>query len=377
MPYTLSDDELLIQKTVREFAQSGIGLEKAVESDRFDRFPAGPLAEAAALGLTALAAPPELGGAGGTALALALDEVAQVCPNTAAVLAVHNTALRLAADAGRADLAKRLAAGELAALLATEEASGSDTASLGTVAKPDAASGGFRVTGQKVWGIAASDAKHLLALAQVPGRGAALLHVPAEEKGITLGRNEPLLGLRAAGIRSVYLSNAAAPKGALIGEPGKAQALLAGSRPWLQVAAAACLTGCVAGAAEAAMRFAETRVQFGQPIGTYQAVSDGVAQMDVQLAAARSLTLAAAARLGTPEAAVWASRAKAFAAEMAIPMTRLAIRIQGGTGFMREGGTERFARDARALQFLGETVHMQRDLLKRHLLPGIQFPATP
>jgi alkylation response protein AidB-like acyl-CoA dehydrogenase len=87
--------------------------------------------------------------------------------------------------------------------------------------------------------------------------------------------------------------------------------------------------------------------------------------------------LEAAARAGEGDAAVWAARAKAFAAEMAIPMTRQAIRVQGGTGFMREGGTERFARDARALQFVGETSHIHRDTLKRALLPDVAFAPEP
>ena len=99
--------------------------------------------------------------------------------------------------------------------------------------------------------------------------------------------------------------------------------------------------------------------------------------MDVQAQASLALSLAAAARLDADDAPLWAARAKAFANEMAIPMTRQAIRIQGGTGFMREGGTERFARDARALQFLGETTQMQRDLIKRAVLPDVAFPSTP
>jgi alkylation response protein AidB-like acyl-CoA dehydrogenase len=192
-----------------------------------------------------------------------------------------------------------------------------------------------------------------------------------------MGRNEPLLGLRAAGLRTVYLSGVQVPASHRIGEVGQGLALLKQERAWLQVGAAAALAGCVAGALRAAAGFATTRVQFGAAIGTYQAVSDGVALMDVQLHASLALTLEAAATLGTPQGPLWAARAKAFANEMAIPMTRQAVRIQGGTGFMREGGTERFARDARALQFLGESTQMQRDAIKRAALPDLAFPATP
>ena len=384
MPYTLSEDEALIQKVVREFATAQVGLDKAAEQDRHDRFPADTIAAAAGLGLTAMTVPAEQGGAGvsATAFALAIHELAKVDPNAAAVLAVHNgLALRLllrADDTVRSKVLPAAAAGELCALLASEEANGSDVAQLGTSATPKDKA--WLLNGQKVWAVGASDAKHLVVLADAKGgKGPqpTLFYVPAATPGITLGNNEPLLGLRASGIRTVYLSGVEVPDANRIGDVGQGLALLKAERPWLQVAASAALAGCVLGAFAAAAEFATSRIQFGQPIGMYQAVSDGVVTMDVQAQACLALTLQAAGRLGEEDAALWAARAKAFANEMAIPMTRQAIRIQGGTGFMREGGTERFARDARALQFLGETTQMQRDLIKRAVLPDVAFPATP
>ncbi|MEA3135829.1 MAG: hypothetical protein QOC71_110 [Thermoplasmata archaeon] len=390
MPYSLSDDEALIRKVVREFATANIGLEQASDFDRHDRFPADVVQAAAGLGLTALTLPTDLGGAGAgpTAYALAIHELAKVCPNTAAVLAVHNgLGLRclLANPSLAAELAPKAAAGELVAVLVSEEAHGSDVGSVGTSAVPDGK--GFKVTGQKVWGIAASDAKHFVVLANVQAAkgqpsGPTLLYVPASAAGVSLGRNEPLMGLRGAGIRTVYLSGVAVPASHVLGEVGKGLELLKASRAWLQVGAAAAITGCVAGAFDAAAAFAASRIQFGSPIGTYQAVSDGVTLIDVNVEASLALTLAAAARLegagdDGESAQLWAARAKAFANEMAVPMTRQAIRIQGGTGFMREGGTERFARDVRALWFVGETTQMQRDAIKRAVMPDIAFPATP
>lgn len=384
MPYTLSDDEQLIRKVVREFAGSTIGLEQAADFDRHDRFPADAVQGAAGLGLTALTLPTELGGAGAgpTAYALAIHELARVCPNTAAILAIHNgLGLRclLANPALAEELAPKAAAGELVAVLVSEEAHGSDVATVGTSAVPDGA-GGYRLTGQKVWGIAASDARHFIVLANVVAPDAAgptLFYVPADATGVSRGRNEPLMGLRAAGIRTVYLSGVAVPEANRIGEAGQGLAILAAARAWLQVGAAAAIAGCVAGAYAAAATFAASRIQFGSPIGTYQAVSDGIARIDVNVEASLALTLAAAGRLEADDGALWAARAKAFANEMAVPMTRQAIRIQGGTGFMREGGSERFARDARALWFVGETTQMQNDAIKRAVLPDIAFPATP
>jgi alkylation response protein AidB-like acyl-CoA dehydrogenase len=385
MPFTLSEDEQLIRKVVAEFATTQIGLEKAADYDRHDRFPDDAVAAAAGLGLTALTLPESAGGAGAgpTAYAVAIHELAQVCPNTAAVLAVHNgLGLRLLQlnETVLGEVAPKAAAGELVAVLATEEAHGSDTGAVGCTAQPSQE--GFLLTGQKVWALAASHAKHFVVLAKVsagkdrPG-GPTLFYVPADAKGIGLGQNEPIMGLRGAGIRTVYLSGVQVADAHRLGAVGQGLELLRKARAWLQVGAAAALSGCAAGALRAAAEFAATRIQVGSPIGTYQAVSDGVATLDVQVQASLALTLAAAARLDGDDATVWAARAKAFANEMSIPMTRQAIRIQGGTGFMREGGTERFARDARALWFLGETTQMQRDVLKRAAMPDVAFQATP
>lgn len=376
MPFTLSEEEALIQKTVREFARQRIGLEAAQDFDRHDRFPDEPVRQAAELGLLGMTLSEDQGGAGTppTAFALAVQELAAVCPNTAAVLAHHNAALRLLAQADEDAQAVRgaAAAGELVAILATEETHGSDKDQVGTLAEPDG--DGYRITGHKSWVTSATHARHLVVLASVPEQGPAWFHVPADAAGVDVGRAESLMGLRACGLRAMYLHDVEVPAEALLVRDGPAAWRQA--RPWLQVGAAAAIVGCVQGASEAAFRFAEDRHQFGKPIGSFQAVSGTVTLMDTRRAAAESLLLRAAARLGEADQAPWAARAKVHCNEAGVDLTRWAIRVQGGTGFMREGGTERFARDARALQFVGEPEAVQRDVLKRHLL-DIPFEPGP
>ncbi len=373
MAFLLSDDEDLIAKTVAQLAAAS-GVDAAADRDRHDRFPDDLLGEAAGLGLLGMGLAAEQGGAGisPTAFALAVMEVAKVCPNTAAVLAVHNgLGLRLLADGP--DGARAAATTGVVATLATEEAHGSWKERLGTVAVADGE--GFTITGMKVWGLGAAGAKQFVALARGPD-GPTFFLISADAEGVTLGQPESLLGLRAAGIRTVYLSDVKVGSDAVVGEPGKALEAWAKAQPWLQVGAAAAIVGATAGAFAVGTEFAADRVQFGKPIGTYQAVSDTITNIDMHLAAARSLVLEAAAHLGSDDAAPWAARAKANAVEMAIAATRQVIRVQGGTGFMREGGSERYARDVRALQFIGEPVVMQKDTVKRHLL-DIDFGATP
>ena len=381
MAYLLSDDEQMIQGMVAEFARGQVSLDGAQERDRHDTFPADILTAAAGLGLTGMGLDESEGGAGitATAYAVVLEELAKVDPSFAAVLAVHNgmglRMLRHASDAVKATVLPQAVAGEAVAYLATEEAGGSDKTHLTTNAFPQDG-GAYLLTGRKTWGLAAAAAKHFVVLADVPGSGPTLLYVPASADGVALGTAEPTMGLRAAGIRTVYFDDVAVPADHVIGAVGQGMAVYQDALPWLQVGIAAAIVGAIEGAFDAAARFAEDRVQFGEPIGKYQAVTDGVTNMDLQIAAARALTREAAGHLGMEDAAPMAARAKAFAAEMSAAMTRQAIRIQGGTGFMREGGTERFARDVRCLWFMGETPHMQRDLLKRHLL-GVTFDATP
>jgi len=370
MPFLRSDDEALIEQVVTEFARDHIGLEAAEELDRHDRFPDEFVAAGAQLGLTALTLSEAEGGAGAgpTAYALALAAVARFCPNTAAVLAAHNgLGCRILAEAqNQPDLLAAAASGELVCTLATEEAHGGDKTRFGTVARP-VEGGGWSITGMKVWGLAAAGAKHFLVLAKT-GDGPTWFRVAAGAKGLAIGHDEPLLGLRASGIRTVYLTDVRVPDDAVVGEPGAGVALWGQAQPWLRVGAAACLVGAVEGAHAAAVDFAESRVQFGKPIATFQAVSDAVTHVDMTLAAARALVLEAAAHLGSDDAALWAARAKGFAADAAVDLTRKAIRIQGGTGFMREGGTERFARDVRALQFLGEPPFAARETMKKVVL---------
>ncbi|MHB8632796.1 MAG: acyl-CoA dehydrogenase family protein [Thermoplasmatota archaeon] len=361
-----SEEDELIARTARSFAQA-LGLEAAALRDRNDTYPTEALAQAAQLGFAGMASAMPA-----TALVTVLDEIAQVDANVATCLGAHNACVAVAAG-HRAGAG--MAAGEWASLLASEEAHGSDLGSIGTMARP--AGSGWRITGQKVWAVNAVAARHLVVLAEVPGKGPALFDVASAAPGVSLGQGESLLGLRATGIRTCYLYDVEVGQEDVVGVVGEGRAAVEGALAWLQVAVAATLNGCVAGALRAASDFAQSRVQFQAPIGSYQAVSDGLATMDVQLAASRSLTLDAAARLGRPDGALWASRAKAFAGEMAIPMTRQAIRVQGGTGFMREGGTERFARDARALQTVAGGIHVPRDAIKRHLMPTIAFGPTP
>ncbi len=351
MPFALDGDEQLIAQTVAQFA-AGYGLDTAHDWDRNDT-PSPAFAEAAGLGLLGMA-----GGVPPAAYALACLEMAKVCPSTAAMLASHTYATRLL----EGHEARAAADAEPATALLVEEQSGSDTARIGTTAEADG--DGWRLTGRKTWVVAAPVAKHFVVLAQAPD-GPSLFHVAADAEGITVADAEALMGLRAAGIRTVYLQGTPAT---LIGESGTGLERARAERPWIKVGSAAAIVGATLGAHAASTEFANERVQFGKRIGEYQAVSDAVTEIDTQAAAARALVLEAASSLGSDGDAIRAAQAKAFANEMSIPMTRKALRIQGGTGFMREGGTERFCRDARSLWFFGETTQMHKQVLKERLL---------
>lgn len=379
MGYLLTEDEEMIRKVVAEFARDVVDLEAAHDRDRHDRFPTEVLEAASQLGLTAMALPAEEGGAGVTpvAYALAIQELAAVEPSLAALLATHNgmvqRILRHGHDELKAEVLPKLAAGEFGAYLATEEAGGLDKTQLTTTATSDGDK--LVLQGAKTWGLGAAGAKHFVILVNLDEAGPTWVYVPADAEGLSLGRNEPLMGLRAAGIRTVYLDDVTVPSSHLLGEPGSGLEHYQNALPWLQVGVAAAIAGAIEGSHRAARDFAETRTQFGQPIGHFQAVSDHITDMELQKRALQALTLEAASHLetgGHQHAAI----AKAFSSEIAAPTTRKAIRVQGGTGFMREGGTERFARDVRCLYFVGEPPAIARDRIKRSLL-DLEFGVAP
>ena len=379
-PFT-GPTERELADAVRDFAR---GLEPRIaDAEERGEFPRDLIGELASLGVLGLTVPEADGGLGASsvAFALVLEELAAVWPSLAVGVSVNSgivagTVVRLGTPEQRARLLPQLMDGRgLGGFCLTEPSSGSDAASLRSVARRDGA--GWRISGEKLFVTNARYAPFLIVLARVgeaePGRphaGITAFAVPADAPGVTIGKAEKKTGLLASETCTVTFADARVGADAVIGPEGKAfgQVAMAGLDAG-RIGIAAQAVGIARGALDRAAAYALERRQFGRPIASFQALRCSLAEARTELEAARLLTLRAAARkdAGLPFARD-ASQAKLYASEMANRVTYAAVQTFGGYGYMREFGVERYARDARATSIYEGTSEVQRMVIARSLL---------
>lgn len=329
VPFELSEEQELIRRTAREFADQVVQ-PAATPMDREARFPAEVQKGLAELGFWGLLAPAERGGAGLdlVSFVVALEEVARRSGSAAAVLLAHNLAARLAPD-------PRLASGDVL---------GSACLGAGPLA--------IQVQGRDaLTGVAR--------LFPLSGR-AAVAVMPVGERWVAIDgawAAEATMGLRGAELGQLVLRNATAR--ALEGDLAMPRAL----------GLAAIAVGLGQASVEEGVRFAKDRVQFNQPLANFEAVRARLADMAGSIDAARALTLqaAAAADRGQPAERL-AAEAKWQATEAASQATRACVKLHGGAGFLKDFAAERLNRDARMLPLLGGETAAQRDAAGRAVL---------
>ncbi len=381
MTSLLTSEQEQVVELARAFAVERLA-PFAAERDRAHGFDRSLLRQMAELGFFGMLIPEAYDGLGldTATYLLALEELAAGDAAVAISVAVHNSLpaqllLRHGSAAQRERWLRPLARGELLGAFALSEAdAGSDAAALRSQAVRTA--DGWVLNGAKAWVTNGAVADVVLALARTDtpaqrlgARGIGCFVVPTDAPGYVAAKPEDKMGLRASNTCTVYLQDVALPADHLVGEAdagyGYALAALDGGR--LGVAAQAC--GIARAALEHATAYARERRQFGRPIGEQQAIQFKLADMATQLAAARALLHDAARRkdAGEPVRA-WASRAKLFAAEMAMRVTSEAVQIFGGYGYMRDYPVERLMRDAKVTGIYEGTSEVQRIVIARDLL---------
>jgi len=383
MTYRLSDEERLLQRTVREFAERDLA-PLVAEAERTGTFPrAGVLPRMAQLGLLAIGVPQELGGAGGTSLMLCLvaEEIARVCGGFA--IAVMASVLAPAAfvkmsggKPARAALEPLLTGAILPAMAFTEPGAGSDLASIRTTVTrtPE----GLVLNGAKTFISNGPTADVYLVAAvrsEVADRpraerlaGIGVHVVPRGAPGFTIGRSLRKLGMRSSETGELDFENVLVPSGggAAGGEGGfrGMMALLDFNRLYI----AALSVGIAQAAFEASLAYAKERVAFGKPIGQHQATGFKVARMAMQLDAARALVQRACELYDAGERPTRAiSEAKLFATEAAVTITGDAVQIHGGYGYIEELAVERYFRDAKVGTIWEGTSEIQQQIICREL----------
>jgi butyryl-CoA dehydrogenase len=377
MDLDLTGDQRSFLKTVDEFAASRVA-PAAAGIDETGTFPRDLVREAAGLGLLGLTIPKEWGGGGRdyVTYALAIEAIARASATLAVIIVVN---VSLVAEAilefGTADQKdawlRRLATGEmLGAFALSEEHAGTDAGNQQTVAKVD--DQGYRLDGRKVWVANAEAAGLALVFAATQpgagGRGVSAFLVPMDAPGLTRMPSPDSLGVRGLGCRDLVLQHVRA-EGGMLGAAGEGFRIAMRALEGGRVAIAAQALGVGQAAFAEAVAHAKRRETFGQPIANYQAVQWMLADMAVELDAARMLTLrAAAARDTQPRAALEAAMAKLYASEAAHRAADKAMQILASNGYRRGSAVERLFRDVRATEIYQGTSEVQRMVIAEAIL---------
>lgn len=377
MNFELSEEHRMIRDAAREFAEE---LKKdVIERDEKALFPTDFVKKMGELGFMGIMTSDQYGGAGMDSLAyvLALEEIAKVDASTAVIMSAHNSLVLWGLEAYGSEEQKQkylvpLAKGEkLGAFALSEPEAGSDASSQHTIAAD--MGDHYLLNGTKNWITNGGNADIYLVIAQThPELGHKGINVLIVEKGtagFTIGPKENKLGIRSSDTHSLLFTDVIVPKENRIGEDGFgfkfAMMTLDGGR----IGIAAQALGIAAGAYDLALAYAKERKTFGKPISTHQAIQFKLADMEVEIEAARLLTHKAAwtKDQGLPYGKE-AAMAKLHASEVAMKHTVEAVQIHGGYGYVKEYHVERLMRDAKITQIYEGTSEIQRLVIAREVL---------
>ncbi len=377
MNFELSEEHKMIRDAAREFAQE---LKKEViQRDEKAEFPTEFIKKMGDLGFMGIMTSEKYGGAGMDAQAyvLALEEIAKVDASTAVIMSAHNSLVLWGLEAYGTEEQKQqylvpLAKGEkLGAFALSEPEAGSDASSQHTTAAD--MGDHYLLNGTKNWITNGGNADIYLVVAQThPELGHKGINVLIVEKGMagfTIGPKENKLGIRSSDTHSLLFTDVVVPKANRIGDDGFgfrfAMKTLDGGR----IGIAAQALGIAAGAYDLALAYSKERKTFGQPISAHQAIQFKLADMEVEIEAARLLTYKAAwtKDQGLPYGKE-AAMAKLHASEVAMKHTVEAIQIHGGYGYVKEYHVERLMRDAKITQIYEGTSEIQRLVIAREIL---------
>ena len=376
--FTLTSEQELIQKTAREFAQEHLA-PGVIERDDKAEFPTGQIKMMGELGFMGMMVPEEWGGAGFDTMTfvIAMEEIAAVELATSTIMSVNNSLVcQLFTDYGTHDqkekYLKPLANGDmLGAYSLSEPQSGSDASNMRTFAKKDGDY--YVINGTKNWvtnGIT-SDIVVLFCLTEkaIGYKGITAFVIEKGTPGLSTGKKEDKLGIRASDTCDLYFENCRIPAENRIGEEGQgfkiAMKALGGGR----IGIAAQALGLARAALEAAVSYAKERKQFGKAIGEFGAIQNKLADMATEIDAARMLIWRAAklkdeGKNYTRES----SMAKLFASSTAMKAATECVQIHGGYGYMQEYGVERLMRDAKITQIYEGTSEIQQLVIGKDLL---------
>ncbi|QBR91999.1 acyl-CoA dehydrogenase family protein [Nocardioides euryhalodurans] len=385
--YGLSEEHQAIREAVRAVCDAKVA-PFASDVDEFARYPREAADALRAADFHAPHVPEAYGGAGADALAtcLVIEEVARACVSSSLIPAVNKLGSLPVQIAGSEELKKhylgRLAAGEGGfSYCLSEPDAGSDAGAMKTRAsfEPGGDGGTWILNGVKRWITNAEESEFYTVLAitdpEKKARGGiSAFVVEKSDEGVSFGAPEKKLGIKGSPTREVYLDNVRIPASRLIGEEGEGFAIAMQTLDHTRVTIAAQAVGVAQGALDYALSYAKERQQFGKAIAEFQGLQFLLADMGMKVEAARQMTYAAAGRSerGDADLTFFGAAAKCFASDVAMEVTTNAVQVLGGYGYTREYPVERMMRDAKITQIYEGTNQVQRIVMARQLLAGVQ-----
>uniref|UniRef100_A0A7C3UXD2 Cyclohex-1-ene-1-carbonyl-CoA dehydrogenase n=1 Tax=Desulfobacca acetoxidans TaxID=60893 RepID=A0A7C3UXD2_9BACT len=373
MDYLLTEEQRMLQDLARQISEERIKPVRA-KLDEEEEFPWEIMADLAQADLCGTIIPEEYGGLGLGSLenCLVLEQLARGCAGVATTYAASFLGAYPLLLFGSAEQKRKylpvLAKGEaLAAFALTEAQAGSDAGGVQATAVRD---GDFYVlNGTKQWITNAGEAEIYTVIALTDrakgARGASAFVVEKSDPGISFGKKEKKMGIRASVTREIVLEDCRIPKDRLIGKEGLGFVITMRTLDLARPGAGALAVGLAQAALDEAASFAKERHQFGQPIIAFQAVQHLLADMATRLEAARALVYAVARYIdsGAKDFTKEAAMAKLFPTDMAMQVTVDAVQVMGGHGYMREYPVEKMMRDAKILQIYEGTNQIMRNII--------------
>lgn len=377
MNFELSDEQLAFQDAARDFAAQAMA-PHAARWDTEGIFPVDVLCEAGTLGFCGLYAAPEYGGLGLPRLdaTIIFEELAAICPSTTAYLTIHNMVAWMvttfATPAVAAAWGPGLTSGrQLGSYCLTEPGAGSDAGALKTSARRDGDE--YVLDGSKAFISGAGATDVLVVMARTGGdgpSGVSAFVVPADTKGIQYGRKEEKMGWNSQPTRSVTFDDVRVPLDHRLGEEGEGFRIAMKGLDGGRINIAICSVGAAQGALAAARSYMIDRRQFGKRLADFQALQFRLADMNMELVAARQMVRLAASKLDSQaaDATTYCAMAKRLVTDIGFKVCNEALQLHGGYGYIREYPLERWLRDVRVHQILEGTNEIMRLIVSRRLL---------
>ena len=374
----LTEEHQMLRDSARQFAEQVL-LPTVIERDIESRFPTEEVRQMAEMGFMGMEIKPEYGGMGMDSLAyvIALEEIAAVDASAAVIMSVNNSLVsypiqKWGTEAQKQKYLPKLAAAEwIGAFCLSEPEAGSDATQQRTTAEDKGDY--FLINGTKNWITNGTVAGLYLVFAQTDPakrhKGITAFLVERDREGVVVGKKEDKMGIRSSDTASIMFQDVKVPKENILGEVGQGFKIAMQTLNVGRIGIAAQALGIAKGAFERALGYSQERKAFGKPIAEHQAVAFKLADMATRIESARLLVYRAAyvKSKGEPNP-TYSAMAKAFASETATYVTKEAVQIHGGYGYVREYHVERMMRDAKITEIYEGTNEIQRIVISRALL---------